>query len=39
MGSLYWYFDGSLARRELGFEVRSLDETLRSAVDWVQQRS
>ena len=39
MGSLYWYFDGSLARRELGFEARSLDETLRSAVDWVQTRS
>jgi dihydroflavonol-4-reductase len=38
MGSLYWYFDGSLARRELGFETRSLDETLRSAVDWVQKR-
>jgi len=39
MGSLYWYFDGSLARRELGFEARSLDETLRSAVDWVRKRS
>jgi dihydroflavonol-4-reductase len=38
MGSLYWYFDGSRARRELGFETRSLDETLRSAVDWVQKR-
>jgi dihydroflavonol-4-reductase len=38
MGSLYWYFDGSLARRELGFQVRSLDETLQSAVDWVQKR-
>jgi dihydroflavonol-4-reductase len=38
MGSLYWYFDGSLARRELGFESRPLDETLRSAVDWVRKR-
>jgi dihydroflavonol-4-reductase len=39
MGSLYWYFDGSLARRELGFQARSLDETLRAAVDWVRNRS
>jgi len=39
MGSLYWYFDASLARRGLGFETRSLDQTLRSAVEWVQKRA
>jgi dihydroflavonol-4-reductase len=38
LGSLYWYFDASLARSELGFETRPLDETLRSAVKWVQER-
>jgi dihydroflavonol-4-reductase len=38
LGSLYWYFDASLARRELTFETRCLDETLRSAVDWVKKR-
>jgi len=37
LGSLYWYFDASLARRELEFENRPLDETLRSAVDWVHK--
>jgi len=37
LGSLYWYFDASLARRELGFATRPLDETLRSAVDWVRK--
>ncbi|MFQ5416742.1 MAG: NAD-dependent epimerase/dehydratase family protein [Myxococcota bacterium] len=37
LGSLYWYFDAALARRELGFETRPLDETLRSAVDWVRK--
>ncbi len=36
LGSLYWYFDASLARRELGFATRPLDQTLRSAVDWVR---
>jgi dihydroflavonol-4-reductase len=38
LGSLYWYFDASAARRDLGFETRPLDETLRSAVDWVVTR-
>lgn len=37
LGSLYWYFDASLARRELGFVTRPLDETLRSALDWVRE--
>jgi dihydroflavonol-4-reductase len=37
MGCLYWYYDASLARRELGLETRPLDETLRSAVDWVRK--
>jgi len=39
LGSLYWYFDASLARRELGLSTRPLDQTLRSAVDWVRERS
>jgi dihydroflavonol-4-reductase len=38
LGCLYWYFDARLARRELAFETRDLDETLRSSVEWVQQR-
>jgi dihydroflavonol-4-reductase len=37
LGSLYWYFDASLARRELGLATRPLDQTLRSAVDWVHK--
>jgi len=37
LGSLYWYFDASLARCELGFRTRDLDETLRSAVEWVHR--
>jgi len=37
LGSLYWYFDAALARRELGFATRPLDQTLQSAVDWVRR--
>lgn len=32
--SRYWYYDASKARRELGFEGRPLEETLRDAVAW-----
>jgi len=39
LGSLYWYFDASLARRQLGFETRPLDQTLQSSVEWVKQRA
>jgi dihydroflavonol-4-reductase len=37
LGGLYWYFDAALARRELGFDPRPLDQTLRSSLDWVTQ--
>ncbi|MBW2244979.1 MAG: NAD-dependent epimerase/dehydratase family protein [Deltaproteobacteria bacterium] len=37
LGSLYWYFDAQLARRELGFTTRPLDQTLQSSVDWVRR--
>ena len=39
LGSLYWYFDGSAARRELGLRTRCLDETLATSVDWVRHRA
>jgi dihydroflavonol-4-reductase len=37
LGALYWYFDASLARRDLGFAPRPLDRTLQSSLDWVTQ--
>jgi dihydroflavonol-4-reductase len=37
LGSLYWYFDASLARHDLGFVPRPLAETLQSSLDWVTQ--
>ena len=36
MGTLYWYFDSSAARRDLKFRPRPLDETLSLAVEWVR---
>lgn len=32
----YWYYDTSLARDELGYSGRPLEETLRDAVSWFQ---
>jgi dihydroflavonol-4-reductase len=32
----YWYVDSSKARRELGYESRPCEETIRSVVDWIQ---
>jgi dihydroflavonol-4-reductase len=39
LGALYWYFDATLARRDLGFDPRPLDQTLRSSLDWVTHLS
>ncbi len=33
-GTRYLYFDANKARRELGFQVRPLDETLRDTLAW-----
>ena len=33
-GTRYLYVDGAKARRELGFQARPLDETLRDSLEW-----
>jgi len=33
----HWYYDSSKARQELGYAPRSLDETLRDMVAWLQE--
>ena len=37
VGTRFLYFDNSKARRELGFAVRPLDETLTDAVGWYRE--
>jgi len=39
MGNVYWSIDASSAKRELGFQPRPPEETLRATVDWLQSRS
>lgn len=35
-GALYWYFDSSKARRELGYTTKPIEETLIKTVKWFQ---
>ncbi len=38
MSALYWYCDSSKARKELGFETREPDETLRATIEYLRNR-
>lgn len=38
MSSRHWYYDDAKARRELGHTARPLEQTLRDAVEWFQER-
>ena len=38
MTERHWYYDDSKARRELGYRSRPLEQTMREAVQWWQQR-
>jgi dihydroflavonol-4-reductase len=33
-----WYYDDGKARRELGYESRPLEQTMRDAVAWWKER-
>lgn len=39
MGYRFWYFDSARARRELGFQPRPAEETLRDTVAYLRQRA
>jgi len=39
MGNVYWSIDASRAKRELGFQPRPPEETLRATIDWLRSRS
>ena len=36
MSSLFWYCDSTKARKDLGFETRSADETLRDTINYLR---
>lgn len=37
--TLYWFMDSSKARRELGYQSRDAEDTLRSVVTWLRESS
>ncbi|MCR9142185.1 MAG: NAD-dependent epimerase/dehydratase family protein [bacterium] len=39
MANYYWYVDSSRAERELGFQPRPADATLRETIDWLRNRN
>lgn len=39
MANYYWYIDSSRAQRELGFNPRPADITLRETIDWLRNRN
>ncbi|MEQ9365354.1 MAG: NAD-dependent epimerase/dehydratase family protein [Leptospirales bacterium] len=39
MANYFWYIDSSRAKRELGFNPRPADVTLRETIDWLRNRN